>query len=258
MTSYSEEQVEAIQKCLETHAGVTHIVTEGEVNHQIETMSRLGVGVVTQEDDLYPVGLLALDKAPEVLFYRGDPTALRGLPQAVSVVGARASTGYGEHITMEFATALHDKGRAVANGGSYGIDGMAVRAQLASDGKPIVWLAGGIDRLYPAGHDTLLNRVIETGAIVSALPVGFAPTKWRMVMRSEYLGYSTSAVVVVEAGYASSSLRIANAANEAGVGVFAVPGPITSASSAGCHRLIQEGKAQIVTSANDLWYRLAD
>ena len=257
MTSYTEEQIEAVKKSLETHMTAT-IVTEGDLNQQVEALSRLGVGIVTKSDDLYPAGLRAHTEAPEALFYRGDPEVLRGLPRAVTLTGARASTGYGEHITMEFATRIGEKGRAVANGGGYGIDGMALRAQLASEVAPIVWLAGSIDRLYPSGHDALLQRVIESGVVVSALPMGFAPTKWRMIQRSAYLGRSTSAVLITEAGFASSSLRVADSAFEAGVGVFAVPGPITSASSEGCHRLITEGKATLVTSADQLWYRLTD
>lgn len=258
MTSYTEEQIEAVEKSLASHMVDGHLVTKMEVTNQIEAMSRLGVGIITKTDELYPAGLNDLGtKAPEALFYRGDPEVVRGLPHSVALTGARASTGYGEHITMEFATGLLNKGRTVVNGGAYGIDGMALRAQLAENGKPIVWLAGGVDRLYPSGHDALLNRVLENGAIVSALPMGFSPTKWRMMQRSEYLGYVTSAVVIVEAGFRSGSLRVADAAVEAGVGVFATPGPITSASSDGCHRLIAEGKAKLVTSADDLWYRLA-
>jgi len=258
MTSYTEEQIEAVEKSLATYMVDGHIVTDAEVANQVEALARLGVGIITKSDDLYPAGLNDLGtKAPEALFYRGNPEVVRGLPQSVVLTGARASTGYGEHITMEFANRLHEKGRTVVNGGGYGIDGMALRAQLASHGQPIVWLAGGVDRLYPAGHDSLLQRVIEEGAIVSALPMGFSPTKWRMVQRSEYLGYATSAVVLTEAGWRSGSLRVADAAFESGVGVFAVPGPITSASSDGCHRLISEGKAKLITSADDIWYRLA-
>jgi DNA processing protein len=258
MTSYTDEQIEAVGKSLTSYTKDGYVITEGDINHQVETMARLGVGIIPKGDDLYPAGLNDLGtKAPEALFYRGDADVVRGLQQAVVMTGARASTGYGEHITMEFANRLHEKGRTVVNGGGYGIDGMAIRAQLASDGKPIVWLAGGVDRLYPAGHDTLLNRVIEEGALVSAMPMGFAPTKWRMVMRSEYLAHTTAAVVIVEAGWRSGSLRVAEAGFEVGVGVFAVPGPVTSASSAGCHRLIAEGKAKLITSADDIWYRLA-
>jgi len=258
MTSYTEEQIEAVEKSLASHMADGYLVTKTDVTNQIEALSRVGAGIITKTDELYPAGLNDLGKkAPEALFYRGNPEVVRGLPQSVVLTGARASTGYGEHITMEFATGLLHKGRTVVNGGAYGIDGMALRAQLAENGEPIVWLAGGIDRLYPSGHDALLNRVIENGAIVSALPMGFSPTKWRMMSRSEYLGYAASAVVIPEAGWRSGALRVADAAFEAGVGVFAVPGPITSASSAGCHQLIRDGKATLATSADDLWYRLA-
>ena len=213
---------------------------------------------IDQTSEYYPKGLLDLGaEAPKTLWVRGDAETLKGLHQSVALVGARASTGYGEHVTMEIATRLCEMGTTIASGGSYGIDGVATRTALASDSKTIVWLAGGVDKFYPSGHDTLFSRVENGGGvIVSAEEPGSAPTKWRFLQRNKYLGYSASATLVAEAGWRSGSLGVAQAAFEAGNFVGAIPGPITSANSAGCHRIIREGVAQLVTQASDIEYRL--
>lgn len=223
------------------------------------------ITTIDQTDALYPKGLLDLGaEAPETLWVRGNSDALRGFSQSVAVVGARASTGYGEHITMELVSGLIGRGAAIVSSASYGIEGMAVRAALAGNSaelntgeRVIVWLAGGVDRLYPSGHDALFQRVLESGGvIVSAQPEGYSPTKQRFIDRSRYLGYATSATVVVEAGWRSGCLRVAQAAHEAGNFVGAVPGPVTSASSAGTHELIRTGVADLVTEASQVGYRL--
>lgn len=99
----------------------------------------------------------------------------------IALVGARAATGYGEHITMEASAGLVDRGYAIVSGAAYGIDGMAHRAALASHGLTVAFLAGGVDRFYPSGHDALLTRIVDTGAVVAELPCGQSPTKWRFL-----------------------------------------------------------------------------
>jgi DNA processing protein len=168
------------------------------------------------------------------------------------MVGARASTGYGEHVTMELTAGLVDQGVAIVSGAAYGIDGMAHRAALASGGTTIAVLAGGIDRLYPSGHDALLQRIIETGLVLTELPCGFAPTKWRFLQRNRLIAAASEATVVVEAGWRSGSLNTAHHALELDRPLGVVPGPITSASSAGCHRLLRETPAVCVTSAEEI------
>ena len=216
----------------------------------------LTTGQIAKGEANYPVGLLALDDAPEVLYYRGNPELLANLSRSIVVTGARASTGYGEHVTMEIAKALTEQGATIVNGGAYGIDGMALRAALAVDGAPIAWLAGGVDRYYPSGHDTLFARVAEAGVVVSAEPEGNSPTKWRFLERNRFMAYSTASALVVEAGWRSGSLNLAQRAFEAENFVGAVPGPVTSASSAGCHELIKNGVATVVTKASDIQYRM--
>ena len=107
---------------------------------------------------------------------------------------------------------------------------MAHRAALASHGMTVAFLAGGVDRFYPAGHDALLTRMVSEGAILSELPCGQPPTKWRFLQRNRLIAAASQATVVVEAGWRSGSLNTAGHAAEIGRPVGAVPGPVTSAA----------------------------
>ena len=213
---------------------------------------------ISQGDALYPQGLLALgDAAPAALYIRGNADVLGKLNQSITITGARASTGYGEHVAMNLVTGLIERMPevVVANGGGYGIDGMAIRTALTMEkvANTLVWLAGGVERHYPSGHDSLFQRVLDVGGvIVSAEEPGSAPTKWRFMQRNKYLAAATSATLIVEAGWRSGSLSTAYTANELGKSTMAVPGPVTSASSTGCHRLLREGVADLVTSADEI------
>ena len=187
--------------------------------------------------------------APVVLWARGAPHLLEVLSRSVALVGARAASGYGEHVAGELSAGLVERGLAVVSGAAYGIDGMAHRAALASGGVTIAFLAGGVDRFYPAGHDELLRRIVDRGLVLSEPPCGAAPTKWRFLERNRLIAACSSATVVVEAGARSGSLNTAGHAASLGRPLGAVPGPITSPASAGCHRLLREYDAVCVTNA---------
>jgi DNA processing protein len=216
----------------------------------LDRTGKVGGWALLPTDPLWPEGLRDLGfHAPHVLWCRGQRTALAALPRSLAVVGARASTGYGEHVTMELAAGLVDRNVAIVSGAAYGIDGMAHRAALASEGMTLAFLAGGVDRFYPSGHDALLGRIVETGLILAETPCGAAPTKWRFLQRNRLIAAATPATLVVEAGWRSGSLNTANHAATLGRPLGAVPGPVTSASSAGCHRLLREFDAVCVTTA---------
>lgn len=215
--------------------------------------ARFGVRLLTPADDLWPAQLADLgDHAPTALWIRGQAEKLTTLGKSVALVGARAATGYGEHVTIEVAAGLTDRGVAIVSGGAYGIDGAAHRAALASGGTTVAVLAGGLDRFYPAGHEALLERIAGTGVLVSEVPVGTAPTKWRFLSRGRLIAGLSSATVVVEAGWRSGSLGIAGHAALLGRPIGAVPGPVTSAASAGTHRLIRDHGATLVTTAEEI------
>jgi len=215
--------------------------------------ARYGARLHIPGDELWPEGFDGLgESGPLALWTRGKDEALAALAHSIALVGARAATGYGEHVTMEASAGLVDRGFAIVSGAAYGIDGMAHRAALASRGHTIAFLAGGVDRFYPSGHDALLTRIVEHGLVASELPCGSAPTRWRFLQRNRLIAAASQATVVVEAGWRSGSLNTANHANDLGRPVGAVPGPVTSAASAGCHKIIREGFAQLVCTPDEM------
>lgn len=215
--------------------------------------ARFGVSLLIAGDRDWPIGVDELgEHAPHALWVRGDRALLGRLERSIAVVGARAATGYGEHVTIEAASGLADRGFTIVSGAAYGIDGIAHRAALASSGPTVAFLAGGVDRFYPAGHEALLTRIVERGAVVSEVPPGTAPTKWRFLQRNRLIAAASRATVVVEAGWRSGSLNTAGHAAALGRPVGAVPGPVTSSASAGCHRLLRETPAILVTNADEM------
>lgn len=212
--------------------------------------ARVGARLLVPGDPEWPWRIDDLGAAaPVSLWVRGRPGALAEGQATISLVGARAATGYGQHVTAEASAGLVDRGFAIVSGGAYGIDGTAHRAALASGGTTVAFLAGGIDRYYPSGHEALLSRIAETGAVYSEVACGTAPSKWRFLMRNRLIAAAGDATVVLEAGLRSGSLNTATHATELGRPLGAVPGPVTSPASAGCHRLFRERDAICVVDA---------
>lgn len=149
------------------------------VEGALRSSVRFAATLVTPEHPHWPTRMNDLGtSAPFALWVRGD-TELLTDANTVAVIGARAATGYGEHITMEITAGLVERGYSIASGAAYGVDGMAHRAALASGGRTIAYLAGGVDKFYPAGHDALLTRIVEKGAVVSEQQCGAPPTRCR-------------------------------------------------------------------------------
>jgi DNA processing protein len=232
----------------------------------LATAAQLGARFVIPEDDEWPAGVfgglntLAADDGtlggpPLGLWIQGEPR-LDELASArsVAIVGARTATEYGEHHAAEFAYTLASRNVAVWSGAAYGVDGAAHRGALATD-RPactVAVLPCGIDCGYPAGHVGLLKRIATSGAVVSEYPPGMPPTRHRFLQRHRLLVASTGATVVIEAGQRSGARHAAHLADKLSRPVLAVPGPVSSAASAGSHRLIQDGTARLVTSADDV------
>ncbi|WP_418606020.1 DNA-processing protein DprA [Georgenia sp. SUBG003] len=172
--------------------------------------------------------------------------------RAVALVGARAATSYGEHVAAEMAVGLAEAGTTVVSGGAYGIDAAAHRGALGVDGATTAVLAGGVDRLYPVGNTKLLEAVAATGAVVSEVPPGSVPSRNRFLARNRLIAALGAATVVVEAAWRSGALSTAARAAELSRPVGAVPGPVTSMVSAGCHRLMREQGAVCVTDAAEV------
>ncbi|WP_223881425.1 DNA-processing protein DprA [Nesterenkonia ebinurensis] len=232
----------------------------------ISSLHRLGGGVLVPEDPMWPAQLNDLGAAaPLCLWFRmapgsEDPYAdltqrLPGIPRSVAIVGSREMTDYGGRFAWENARQLAEHGITVISGGAYGIDAAAHRGALAAkdpgDAPTVAVLAGGVDRLYPAGNESLLRSVLTHGVVLSETAPGSAPMKSRFLQRNRLIAALAAATVVVEARWRSGALSTAHHALGIGRPVGAVPGSVYSASSAGCHRLLRETPAQLVTDAAD-------
>ena len=241
------EIIDALQRWMPMYSTDT-------LSRTIEQTLHLEVTVVIPGDPEWPTKKFERlhDSAPVVLYVRGNPAILNSTQKAIAIVGARAQSGYGEHVTMEFTAALVHRDVTVVSGASWGVDSAAHTAALAASGRTIAVLAGGLDRFYPAGNEQLIQRIAVSGAVVSELPVNSSPTKWRFKIRNRIIAALSDAVVVVEAGARSGALNTARHASAIGVPVGAVPGPITSVSSTGCNHLLRTGGAIAVTTPDEV------
>lgn len=196
------------------------------------------------------VEILEIHK-PYLLWVRGNPSSLAG--RKIAIVGARAASNYGERVTAEIVASLTGTNTAVVSGGAFGIDATAHRAALHKGIKTIAVLAGGVDRNYPIAHTELFNKIIENGGcVISELLPGSIPTRWRFLQRNRVIAALADATVVTEAGIRSGSLNTAGHTCQIGRSLGAVPGQITAASSVGCHKLIREYDAKLITSGQDI------
>jgi DNA processing protein len=158
-------------------------VVRAEATARLRAARAVGARVLVPGDPLWPSGVDDLGPhAPLVLWWTGAEGALPALARSVAVVGARAATGYGEHVTAELAAGLVERDVAVVSGGAYGVDGAAHRSAVGSAGRTVAFLAGGVDRLYPSGHTELFRRMRVDGAVLSELPCGASPTRWRFLL----------------------------------------------------------------------------
>ncbi len=170
----------------------------------------------------------------------------------IAIVGARASTAYGDTVASELAAELAEAGTVVVSGGAFGIDAAAHRGALASDGATLAVMACGLDQLYPRCNDALLRRIRTEQLMVSEYPPGTTPSRHRFLTRNRLIAALSSATVIVEAAVRSGAKNTVAWAQALGRPVLAVPGPVTSALSVTPHRLIREAQAALVTNAHDV------
>jgi DNA processing protein len=171
------------------------------------------------------------------------------------MVGSRAATAYGRHVTSELSYALSGRDFDVVSGGAFGIDAAAHQGALSADGQTILVSAGGLDRPYPPGNAALFDAVAEAGLLVSESPPGSAPQRHRFLTRNRLIAALSTGTVVVEAAARSGALSTAKHCLMLGRTLMAVPGPITSAMSAGCHVLLRredDERALLVSSVDDV------
>ncbi len=242
-------------------AGAAHRAQSADPEADLRALARVGGRVLVPGDEEWPQERLdwpadpavARHPPPLLLFARGPVPVAATVARSVAVVGARAATAYGTHVAGELGLGLAEAGAAVVSGGAYGIDGAAHTGALsAAEGAPTVAvLACGVDVAYPRGHDRLLARIAATGLVLSEVPPGCAPLRPRFLSRNRLIAALSQGTVVVEAALRSGSLSTAARATELSRPVMAVPGPVTSAASAGCHQQLRDG-ALCVTSAREV------
>lgn len=218
----------------------------------LATVGRLGGRVVVPGRPEWPAGLDDLDVPPLCLWVVGPASLAPLRERSVALVGARAATTYGEHVARELGYGLAERGYTVISGLAYGIDAASHRGALAAAGTSVAVVAGGLDRTYPRGNESLMRRLAMDGAVVSEVPPGSTPSRSRFLQRNRLIAALATGTVVVEAAWRSGSLSTARTAAALGRPVAAVPGPTTSMTSAGCHALIRSGAAVLVADAAEV------
>lgn len=248
--------VEALARLVTGNLEVKGVIPEHysfqRLQEDIEHAHRLGARVVIPTDAEWPPSLHDLEHPPICLWLRGPAELADVAPRSVSIVGARSATTYGTQVAADLAAGLGQRGFAVVSGGAFGIDAAAHRGALAVGACTIAVMAGGIDRLYPASHAPLLGAIAAEGAVVSEQPPGVAPIGSRFLKRNRIIAALSCGTVVVEASLRSGSLNTARHAQDVLRPVGAVPGPVTSMQSAGCHQLIRDREAEVVTDVDEV------
>lgn len=212
-----------------------------------------GARLVLPGDVEWPTQLDDLGETrPLGLWVHGSADLRFSCLRSVAVVGARAATAYGAHVATTIGAELSGSGWTIVSGGAYGVDGAAHRGALAGDSPTIAVLACGIDFCYPKGHHDLFAVVRENGALVSECPPGTHPTRGRFLIRNRLIAALSRGTLVVEAAVRSGAMNTANHALALRRHLGAVPGPVTSETSQGCHLLLRQGKAVCVTGADEM------
>ncbi|WP_313814036.1 DNA-processing protein DprA [Glutamicibacter sp.] len=228
----------------------------------LDAMERCGGGILTAQDPQWPQQLDELGFGrPLCLWWRAgipDNLGTVSAQNSISIVGSRDASDYGNQVTFELARALGERGYCIVSGGAYGIDAVAHRAALSHEQwsfpypATITIVAGGADRLYPAGNHALLQQIIAHGVLFSEVPAGTSPTRFRFLNRNRLIAAFSQLTIITEARHRSGALNTASHAVDLGREVAAIPGSVFSPNSAGTHKLIRSGSAELISSPADV------
>ncbi|WP_280227546.1 DNA-processing protein DprA [Nocardia farcinica] len=220
----------------------------------LDRAEAVGARLLTREEFEWPTARLAglgtpgvRGRMPVALWLRGPARLNAFSGHSVAVIGARACTQYGNSVAHDFAGHFAERGWTVLSGGAFGIDATAHQAALAQEGATVAVMATGIDRYYPAGNQTLLDRIAERGLLVSEYPPGETARRDRFLERNRLVAALAAGVVVIEAGHRSGTLDTVGWAHRLARPVFATPGSVYSAASAGVHDLLRQRRTALVT-----------
>ncbi len=236
------------QEILKLQQQITHIQVK---DLELEISKATGV-FITPEDNDWPISLADLATPPIGLVIAGDRSVLLKLDKSISIVGSRQPTNYGLQLSYSLASQASLAQLVVVSGGAYGIDTAAHQGALSVGGLSIAVLAGGINRLYPLENQKLFKDITKSGLLISEVMPNIESKPYRFLIRNRLIAALSRSTVVVEAKFISGSIRTARDAAEIFRPVFAIPGPVTSALSEGCHRLIAERVADIATSLDEI------
>lgn len=218
---------------------------------EISEAGERGIAIVTQNDDGYPQPLRDIYDPPLLLYVWGKLEARD--KHALGVVGSRRATIYGRQATKKLSYQLAQSGFTIVSGLARGIDTAAHEAAIAANGRTVAVIGSGLGKLYPPENLGLAEKIASGfGAVVSEFPLHTAPDKQTFPMRNRIVAAWSRALLVVECPAWSGSLITANLASEYGKPIFAVPGPIDKASSAGCNQLIRDGATLVADSSHIL------
>lgn len=233
----------------------THLIQEKSFD--------FGISCINPLDPQWPSKISDLGiNTPLTLWVKGtkENIANAANTRAVAVVGSRAATSYGLEIAYNFSAALVERGVSVASGGAFGIDAAAHQGALAARSAnvapnfipTVAFLAGGLDSYYPKANSQLLNTIASSAALYSEAPIGSTPSRWRFLARNRLMAAFADATLVVEAAWRSGALSTASHADALSRNLGAVPGNINSAASSGCHRLIKDFGAHLITDVDEI------
>lgn len=231
------------------HEAIVDQVKRFESASAFHSIQATGSHFLIPGDPEWPIGVDELESPPIGLIVKGNLEVLKN--PSLAIVGTRNPTPYGVRIAGDFAAGFVDREWDIVSGGAYGVDSAAHRGALVAEGRTIAVIASGIDLQYPSGNSRLFAEICENGAIVTEVMPGVPALPHRFLTRNRLIAALSQATLVVEAAFRSGSLRTARDAAELLRPVMAIPGPINSPSSEGCHRLIGERAAELVTSVAD-------
>ena len=215
----------------------------------IDLCAKNQIDILSSFDSVYPKPLIELPNPPTIIYKRGDLVEEDSL--AIAIVGSRHATPYGKRIAERLARGLAMAGYTIVSGLARGIDAAAHKGALEANGRTIGVLASGLLNIYPAEHADLARRVSESGALISESAPNHPPKSGSFPQRNRIISGLSLGTIVVEAADRSGALITARLASEQGREVFAVPGPVDSRMSRGCHQLIRDG-AKLVESVDDV------
>ena len=231
--------------------GMHHRLVSASGQRDLDRAAAVGARLLCPGDADWPAPLDDLrwvDRDCLGLWVRGPLSLSTACEQAVAIVGTRVATDYGAHVAADLAGGLAERGWTVVSGLAFGIDGVAHRSALAVGGATVAVLACGVDVPYPTGHRSLYERIAAEGLVVSEHPPGAAPQRPRFLVRNRIIAALASGTVVVEAALRSGARSTATHAGLLNRHLMVVPGPVTSATSAGCHQLLRDRPDAVVVT----------